>query len=230
MSARPARPPSTPPDGRTSGLRERGRGGPDPTYYENFIRSPHEPFLANATLDVYDYSSFTNNGAGVTWIPFDPGGTDYHAVTTDDRPDHRAAPADLRQRSGRLDHPGQRRDLRDASRGLRLRRAARFSTDPLADVDRNGNLDITQFYYGAVQPSTAAAEIAGALFYGSSQDNGGPVSDPNILTDGNITWIGPAGDATGVAPTSKAWAPPTSSSGPAAAATTPTSSSTSAPV
>ena len=26
--------------------------------------------------------SFTNNGAGVTWIPFDPGGTDYHSVTT----------------------------------------------------------------------------------------------------------------------------------------------------
>ncbi len=55
-------------------------------------------------------------------------------------------------------------------------------------MDRNGNLQITQFYYGAAQPRSAAAQIAGALFYGSSQDNGGPVSDPNILTDGNITW------------------------------------------
>ena len=24
-------------------------------------------FLTNATLDVFDYSNFTNNGAGVTW-------------------------------------------------------------------------------------------------------------------------------------------------------------------
>ena len=54
----------------------------DPTAYENFIRSPHAPFLADSTLDVFDYQSFTNNGAGVTWIPFDAGGTDYHSVTT----------------------------------------------------------------------------------------------------------------------------------------------------
>ena len=32
----------------------------------------------------------------------------------------------------------------------------------------------------------------------AAQDNGGPVSDPNIITDGNITWSGPGGDATGV--------------------------------
>ena len=54
----------------------------DTTYYEDFIRNPDAPFHANASLDVYNYASFTNNGAGVTWIPFDPGGTDYHAVTT----------------------------------------------------------------------------------------------------------------------------------------------------
>ena len=76
-------------------------------------------------------------------------------------------------------------------------------TAQLANVDRNGNLQITQFYYGAVQPSSAAAQIAGAMFYGSSQDNGGPVSDPNILSDGNITYFQAAsdysGDAVGVA-------------------------------
>ena len=71
-------------------------------------------------------------------------------------------------------------------------------TDQLASVDRNGNLQITQFYYGATQPSTTAAAIAGALFYGSAQDDGGPVSAPNILTTGNITWNGPGGDAAGV--------------------------------
>ena len=40
----------------------------------------------------------------------------------------------------------------------------------------------------------------GDLFYGSAQDNGGPRRrDPNVLTNGNITWGGPGGDATGVA-------------------------------
>ena len=29
-----------------------------------------------------NYKSFTNNGAGVEWIPFDAGGTDYHRVAT----------------------------------------------------------------------------------------------------------------------------------------------------
>ena len=48
----------------------------------------------------------------------------------------------------------------------------------------NGNLQITQFYYGAAQPSTLAAQIAGALFYGSAQDNGGPVVGPERAHDG----------------------------------------------
>ena len=47
---------------------------------------------------------------------------------------------------------------------------------------RNGNLQITQFYYGAVQPSSVAAQIAGDLFYGSAQDNGGPRSVGEVLT------------------------------------------------
>ena len=72
-------------------------------------------------------------------------------------------------------------------------------SDPLPEISRNGNLQITQFYYGAAQPSNAAALIAGALFYGSAQDNGGPFSDPGVISDGNIVWNGPGGDATGVA-------------------------------
>ena len=67
-------------------------------------------------------------------------------------------------------------------------------TRPLPGTNRNGNLQITQFYDGAVQPSNAAAQIAGALFYGAAQDNGGPFSDPNILSDGNLQWSVPAGD------------------------------------
>ncbi len=72
------------------------------------------------------------------------------------------------------------------------------SSNQLAGVDRNGNLQITQFYYGAAQPSSAAAQIAGALFYGSAQDDGGPASPANLISSGNITWNGPGGDASGV--------------------------------
>ena len=44
--------------------------------------------------------------------------------------------------------------------------------DAAPSVNRNGNLQLAQFYYGAVQPSTAAAEVAGSLFYGGAQNLG----------------------------------------------------------
>ena len=56
---------------------------PNPTSYENFIRNPDAPFLNNSTLLVYNYNSFTNNGAGVTWIPFDMPGTAYQAAVSE---------------------------------------------------------------------------------------------------------------------------------------------------
>ena len=65
---------------------------------------------------------------------------------------------------------------------------------------RNGNLQITQFYYGASQPSSRWPPArSAALFYGQAQDNGFPRSDPDILNNGNITWSGGLGDGTGVA-------------------------------
>ena len=38
------------------------------------------------------------------------------------------------------------------------------ASDTLPSNSRNGNLQITQFYYGAAQPSNAAALIAGSLY------------------------------------------------------------------
>ena len=95
--------------------------------------------MANATLDVFDYSTFTNNGAGVTWIPFDLGGTDYHRHH-DGRPAHRAAAAHLRQRSGDLEHPGQQRDLRDPGRvllGVQLGSTAQLATWTATAISRS---------------------------------------------------------------------------------------------
>jgi len=61
-------------------------------------------------------------------------------------------------------------------------------------------LQITQFYDGAVQPSTLAAQIAGALFYGATSGTGAPVSTVNLLGSGHVAWNEVAGgDSTGVA-------------------------------
>src|SRR5205814_9665108 len=71
-------------------------------------------------------------------------------------------------------------------------------TAPVITGSRNGNLQITQFYDGSAQPSVQAAEIAagilgsGGLLYGNADDNGFPVSDAHILSNGNLTWQGPS--------------------------------------
>ena len=66
------------------------------------------------------------------------------------------------------------------------------TSTPTPGVNRNGNLDLAQFYYGAVQPSSAAAQVAGALFYAGAQNIGGQASDPNLITDGNLQWSSPS--------------------------------------
>ena len=161
----------------------------DTTSYLNFIRNPNQPFLASPTLETYNVNAFTASGFGVKWIPFDVGGTDYHAV------------------AGMIDPlTGLPRLIFGNDQGIWsvLDNNGTFQTqigsnDTLAGINRNGNIQITQFYYGAAQPSLQAAIKADAMYYGSAQDNGGPVSAPNVLTSGNITWGGPGGDATGVA-------------------------------
>ncbi len=62
------------------------------------------------------------------------------------------------------------------------------TSTPTPGVNRNGNLDLAQVYYGAVQPSSAAAQVAGALFYAGAENIGGQASDPNLITDGNLQW------------------------------------------
>ena len=160
----------------------------DSTSYQNFIRNPYTPFVANGRLDTFNYAAFTNNGAGVQWIPFDMGGTDYHRVVTMVDPTTGLARLIFGNDQGVwsvLDNNGTFENQIGTS-------------DQLPAINRNGNLQITQFYYGAAQPSSAAAQVANALFYGSAQDNGGPVSDPNVISNGNISWSGPGGDAGGV--------------------------------
>ena len=163
-------------------------GEVSPGNYLDLIRNPGDPF-GNSTIIVSNAASFTNNGAGATWIPFDMPGTDYHSVATMIDPTTGLPRLIFGNDQGIwsvLDNNG----TFETTIGL---------SDSQAGVNRNGNLQVTQFYYGAAQPSSAAALVAGALFYGSAQDNGGPFSDPGVVGNGDISWSGPGGDATGVA-------------------------------
>jgi len=161
----------------------------DATAYLNFIRDPQQPFLAyDSTLYVYNYNAFANTGAGVTWIPFDVPGTAYQASVAEIDPTTGLPRIIFGNSQGVwsvLDNSGSV----ETSIG-----SPNPTTLNLPNVNRNGNLQITQFYNGAAQPSNVAAQIADALFYGAAQDNGGPFSDPNILTDGNLQWSVPPGD------------------------------------
>src|SRR6185312_5549962 len=61
---------------------------------------------------------------------------------------------------------------------------------PSISRSRNGNLQLGQYFAGAVQPSQSAADIAGAMFYAMSKDNGFPVSTSDILQTGNTAYSG----------------------------------------
>jgi subtilisin-like proprotein convertase family protein len=165
----------------------------------NLIRDPDHPFITNNTLFTTNVASFTNDGFDITWMPFNDvvqGTTDQHRLVTMVDPltgharlifgDDQGVFSGVDMGNGTLD-PGIGSD----SLGTGI--------DVFATGSRNGNLQITQNYYGAAQPSILAAQIAGAIFYGSAQDNGFPQSDPHALQDGNIGWTGPLGDGMGVA-------------------------------
>jgi hypothetical protein len=158
----------------------------------NLIRNPASPLGGNATFYVTGVASFGNTGAGVKWMPFDvgvAGTTDQHRVVAIRDPLTGHARLIFGDDQGVFSVV----DNGDGTVSNGIGTAASASTS------RNGNLQITQFYYGAAQPSSAAAQIAGALFYGQAQDDGFPRSDPNVLNNGNIFWNGGGGDGTGVA-------------------------------
>ena len=163
---------------------------PAPTPYLNFIRDPAAPFVAGATLFTTNSATFSNTGAGVTWTPFDIGGTDQHRILTFRDPTTGRSRVVIGDDQGvwtALDVDGKV--------------VANVGNNRLADGSRNGNLQITQLYYGAIQPSVLDLnnQIRQSLIYGSAQDNGGPQSAGDILSSGNIAHSGAGGDATGVA-------------------------------
>ncbi|HLN29945.1 MAG TPA: proprotein convertase P-domain-containing protein [Gemmataceae bacterium] len=160
----------------------------------NLIRDPNDPFNGNSTIFVSNIAEFDNNGTGATWIPFDlPGdSSNQHGMEVIRDPLTGLARLVIGDDNGiytAVDDNG----TFDTGIGT--------ASAPIGT--RDGNLQITQFFYGAAQPSNLAASIAQALFYGMSTSNGYPQSDPNILSDGNLQWTTPTvngqGSGTGVA-------------------------------
>jgi subtilisin-like proprotein convertase family protein len=162
----------------------------------NLLRNPNDPFNGGSTTFVSNVSrppdtiaGLANSGIDAKWIPFDIAGTDQHRMIVI------RDPLSGHARIIIGDDQGVYSVVDDNGRQTQ----GDVGSAPVPTVSRNGNLQITQFYYGASQPSSAAAQIAGALFYGMAQDDGFPQSDPNVLTNGNIQWSGSEGDGTGVA-------------------------------
>ena len=165
----------------------------DPTYYLNFIRNPYQPFQEDSTLYVSNYSAFANTGAGATWTPMDtpttgqfipPGsndeisGTGYQIAVAEVDPTTgltRLIVGNLTGIYSGLDNNG----VFETSIGS-------SNADALGQSQRQPGSRPVLLRCGPAEP--AAAQVAGALFYGGAQNIGGQASDPNLLTNGNITW------------------------------------------
>ena len=169
----------------------------------NLYQDPFNPFLNPPTLFSRYAQRFANSGSDAKWTYFselegaDPstgfgGANDIHRLLT---------LVDPLTGKTRLIVGNDHGIWTGVDRGDgQLLQSISQATVPT--YSRNGNLAITQFYYGATQPTSVAAQIAGALFYGQAQDDGFPRSDPGLLANGNLRWFAPGGgrgDGTGVA-------------------------------
>jgi subtilisin-like proprotein convertase family protein len=77
---------------------------------------------------------------------------------------------------------------------------SRVGTAVAGSGSRNGNLQITQFFYGGVQPDPRAAAVAGTLHVGASIENGLTLSSPDVLNSGQTVASGTqSGDVGSVA-------------------------------
>ena len=168
--------------------------------YLNLLRDPSYPFLSPSSFQLKDVTSYTNDGTDAKWRPADltieDGGVADVSFLDDTSNFHRMIsfvdPLTGMTRFIFADDGGVYTTVVD-SEGNPI---ANIGATQLASGSRNGNLQILQMYGGASQPSTLAANIAGALFYSASDEDGFAASDPNILSNGNLAWTPPPGTST----------------------------------
>lgn len=162
----------------------------------NFIRDPLAPFVAASTLQTFDAARFVNTGIGANYIPWDgalDGSTDYHVAYA------LVDPVSGKSRMVFGNDQGVFTAVDKGNGSFLFNLGGSTPTVSLPTGSRNGNLQMNQIYSGAAQPTTGLAANLNALFYFTTQDNGFPQSDPNLLTNGNIRYSGPGGDGAGVA-------------------------------
>jgi subtilisin-like proprotein convertase family protein len=155
--------------------------------YLDMLRDPDNPFIVPTSMHISDVSQFNNQGTGARWTPFND-------FVTESTNDHRfiAIPDPLTGGTRLIvtDDQGIFTGV-DAGTGALL---GNLGTAGVVTGPRSGNLQITQFISGAVQPSTLAAQLAGALFYGQAKDDAFPESAGDSIFTGNLNWDAIAGD------------------------------------
>jgi subtilisin-like proprotein convertase family protein len=170
------------------GIKTSNPGSP----YVNMLRDPDNPFNSSSSLLFAGITQFNNSGEDARYGSFTGGGlggTDQHRLIAIRDPLTGHTRVIFGDDQGVW--TGTDNGTGNAALGIGSAKSVLGS--------RNGNLQITQFYYGAAQPSTLAADLAGAEFYGMAQDDGFPQSNPHVLDNGNLNWTGIEGDGGGVA-------------------------------
>ena len=152
--------------------------------YLNLRRNPTDPFNTNSNVQVENTKSFLNSGFNVQWGDFSgfEGGSDY-VNTLVSFVDPLTGQARLIAGTSQGVYTGV--DRGDGTLVTPGETDLGFSSS--TTFSRNGNLQLGQDYAGAAQPSQFAADLAGALFYTTTDKNGLPVSNPDLLANGNIT-------------------------------------------
>ena len=126
------------------------------------------------------FVAFTNHGADTTWIPFDVPGTGYQAAVAEMDPTTGLPRLIFGNSQGIwsvVDNNGVAETTLGTSTPLRRARIASATFNSHSFTDGGS-------------PSNVAAQIAGSLFYGAAQDVGGPGSDADILSNGDLDWSG----------------------------------------
>ena len=167
--------------------------------YLNLIRNPTNFFSASSVFFTANISQFNNTGADATWIPFGDalaGSTDQHKLLTI------VDPLTGKARLIIGDDQGVFTGVDDGGSYIESNLGSQ-STANIPFGSRDGNLDLTQFYYGSAQPSahTSTGAVQDLSLYGGAQDTGGSQSN-GLFTAGTVGWTdgltGGQGDYIGV--------------------------------
>ncbi len=163
---------------------------PGGTPYLNFQRDPGAPFESDSTVYVQGVvtglapSHWTNLGARAKWTPFDALETGNNNQMIVTMVDPVTGHARLIVGSGTGIYTGV-----DSTSDTGLATySTNLGTAQLPFGFRGGNLEIEQYVYGAAQPSSMAADAAGAMFYGAADGFGATGSAGGILSNGQEIW------------------------------------------